>query len=108
MESLMRKVMSRNALLLLGIGALFLMTTAPALAKHASQRVNAETSKSAYSLSARDWKRRHRSYAASRRFVKPRGYARAYYRRAYSRPWASYEIDLLFDCLLSQPFVICP
>src|SRR6185437_6170155 len=31
-----------------------------------------------------------------------------YYRRVYPRPWASYETDLLFDCLMSQPFVICP
>ena len=104
----MRKVTTRNILLLLiATAALVLMATAPGLAKQRLARSHVETSKS-HVHHARHWQQRRRTYAASRRFVKPRSYASGYHRRAYARPWDSYETDLLFDCLLSQPFVICP
>jgi hypothetical protein len=103
----MRKITVRNVLLSIGMSAIVLVAaTLPALAKKAPARALAETTKSAHFYSARDWKRRHRASAASRRLVKPRGYARVYSRGSY--PPASYETDLLLDCLMSQPFVICP
>jgi hypothetical protein len=104
----MRKVAARNVLLLIGIAALVLMApTGPALAKKGRASTYAETAKSAHHYSARDWKRRHRAYSASRRLVRLHGYARVYYHRPIY-PWDSYETDLLFDCLLNQPFVVCP
>ncbi len=105
----MRNATPRNLILLIGIGVLLLTARSEAtLAKRAPASVHAKSLKSAHVHYGRNWKRSHRAYAASRRFVKPRGYARAYYRRVYPRPWDSYETDLLFDCLMSQPFVICP
>ncbi len=105
----MRKVTARNVLLSIGMSALVLVAaTRPALAKEAPARAHAETTKSARFYYARDWRRRHRASTASRLLVKPRGYARVYNRGSYPRPPASYETDLLLDCLMSQPFVICP
>ena len=103
----MRIVPARNVLPLIGIAALVLVAaTGPTLAKKARASAYAETTKSAHYYSARDWRRRHRIYAASRPLVRPHGYAPVYYyRRVY--PWDSYETDLLFDCLLNQPFVTC-
>jgi hypothetical protein len=105
----MRKITVRNVLLSIGMSAFVLVAaTLPALAMKAPARALAETTKSAHFYSARDWKRRHRASAASRRLVKPRGYARVYNRGSYPRPPDSYETDLLLDCLMSEPFVICP
>jgi hypothetical protein len=104
----MRIVPALNVLPLIGIAALVLVAaTGPTLAKKARASAYAETARSAHYYSARDWKRHRRAYAASHRLVRPHGYARVYYhRRIY--PWDSYETDLLFDCLLNQPFVVCP
>jgi len=102
----MRKVSARHVLLLIGTSVLVLLAAAsPTLAKRAPASVHIQTFKPAYH--ARDWRRRHSAYTASRRLNRPHGYARVYYhRRIY--PSDSYETDLLFDCLLNQPFVICP
>jgi len=104
----MRKPNGLNLLLIIGIAALALVAaTGPTLAKKASASAYAETTKSVRYYSGRDWKRRHRAYAASRWPSRPHGYARVYYHRPIY-PWDSYETDLLFDCLLNQPFVACP
>jgi hypothetical protein len=99
----MRKATARNVLLLIGIAALVLVAaTGPTLAKKARPSAYAETTKSAHYYSARDWKRRHRVYAASRQtIIRPYTYAGAYNRRRY-------ETELLLECLMNQPFVICP
>jgi hypothetical protein len=105
----MRKVTARSVLLSIGVSALVLVAASPpSLAKGAPARAHTETSKSAHFYYARDWKRRHRAFRASRRLIRPYGYARVYGRGSFPRPSTSYETDLLFDCLLSQPFVICP
>ena len=104
----MRRATALNVLLPIGIAASVLVAAAgPAFAKKAWASAYAETAKSAHYYSARDWKRRHRAYAASRWPIRPHGYARIYYHRPIY-PWDSYETDLLFDCLLNQPFVVCP
>ena len=99
----MRKATARNVLLLIGIAALVLVAaTGLTLAKKARPSAYAETTKSAHYYSARDWKRRHRVYAASRQtIIRPYTYAGAYNRRRY-------ETELLLECLMNQPFVICP
>jgi hypothetical protein len=102
----MRNIKARTVLLSVGMSTLVLAAAiGSALAKQAHTRAHAEITKSTHC--ARHWKR-HRIYAASRERVTSPRYARVYYRRVYPRPWASYETDLLFDCLMSQPFVICP
>jgi hypothetical protein len=104
----MRIVPARNMLPLIGIAALVLVAApGPTLAKKARASASAEATESAHYYSARDWKRRHRAYAASRQLFRSRGYAWVYYHRPIY-PWDSYETDLLFDCLLNQPFVVCP
>jgi hypothetical protein len=104
----MRKVTAHNVLLHIGMSALVLVAaTGPTLAKEPHARAHAQTTKSAHYY-ARDWKRHHRIYAASRQLGKPRAHARVYNRGSHPRPLTSYETDLLLDCLLSQPFVICP
>src|ERR1044071_9045541 len=101
----MRKSYARHLLLVFGTSALLLAAISPTFAKRAPAGIHIQSSKSAYH--AREWMRRHRAYTSSHRLVRPHGYAGAYYhRRIY--PWDSYETDLLFDCLLSQPLVICP
>jgi hypothetical protein len=98
----MRKATVGNVLLRIGIAALVLVAaTGPTLAKKARASAYANTTKSAHYHSARDWKRRHRVYAASRPTIRPYGYAGAYNRRRY-------ETELLLECLTNQPFVICP
>jgi hypothetical protein len=101
----MRKVTARSVLLSIGVSALVLVAASPpSLPRvHPQGRI-----KSAHFYYARDWKRRHRAFRASRRLIRPYGYARVYGRGSFPRPSTSYETDLLFDCLLSQPFVICP
>jgi hypothetical protein len=107
-EALMRKITMRNVLLFIGMSALVLVAaTGPTLAKEPRARAHAETTKSAH-VHARDWKRHHRIHAASRQPGKPQAHARVYNRGSYSRALTSYEADLLIDCLLDQPFVICP
>src|SRR5919108_42288 len=103
----MRMVPARNVLPLIGIAALVLVAaTGSTLAKKPRTSASAETARSAH-YSARDWKRRYRAYTTSRWPIRPHGYARVYYHRPIY-PWDSYETDLLFDCLLYQPFVTCP
>lgn len=105
----MRKIATRNVLLLIGMSAFVLMAaTSPALAEEASARARAEIAKSARSYNARDWKRSHRAYRVSRRLARPRGHAGVYLARGYPRPLIGYDGDLLLDCLMTQPFVICP
>jgi hypothetical protein len=94
--------------LVVGMSALALVaTTLPALAKHmtvaAYARAQAETTQPARLYHAKHWKRGHRAARVSRRPTRPYGYA--VYRGGARR---SYETGLLLDCLLSQPFVICP
>jgi hypothetical protein len=104
----MRKVTAHNVLLPIVMSALVLVAaTGPTLAKEPRASAHAETTKSAH-FHARDWKRHHRIYAASHHLGKPRAHVRVYNRGSYPRPLISYETDLLLDCLLSQPFVICP
>jgi hypothetical protein len=104
----MRKVTAHNVLLHIGMSALVLVAaTGSMLAKEPRARAHAETTKSAH-FYARDWKRHHKIYAASRQPGKPRAHARVYNRGSYPRFLRSYEADLLLDCLLNQPFVICP
>jgi hypothetical protein len=98
----MRKATACNVLLFTGIAALVLVAaTGPTLAKKVRASAYAETTKSAHYHSARDWRRRHRVYAASRLRIRPYSYAGAYNRR-------DYETELLLECLTNQPFVICP
>ena len=105
----MRKIAARNLLLLIGMSAFVLMAaTGPALAKEASARARGEITTSAHYHYARDWKRHHRTYKVSRRRVRPRGCARVYVPGSYPTPPLSYENELLIDCLMTQPFVICP
>jgi hypothetical protein len=104
----MSKVTTRYMLLLIGVSALALATGArPALAKKATvaayARAHLETTQPAHFYYAKHWKRGHRAARVSRRLIRPHGYA--VYRRGGR---LSYETDLLLDCLLSQPFVICP
>jgi hypothetical protein len=102
----MRKVTAHNVLLSIGMSALvFVAATGLTLGKEPRARANAETTKSAH-FHARDWRHRHRTHAASRQFVKQRRYV--YSRSSYARLLRRYENDLLLDCLLDQPFVICP
>jgi hypothetical protein len=104
----MRQIAARNLLPLIGMSALALMAaTEPALAKKASARAHGEITTSAHYHYARDWKRHHRTYKVSRRRVRPRAYARIYVPGGYATPPFSYETELL-DCLMTQPFVICP
>ena len=102
----------RKVILLLGVSALVLAAvTWPAAAKQATlarcAMANSEVTRPAHVSYARHWKRRHKASMASRRLVRPPGYAGVYY-RSHPRLPTSYETDLLLDCLLSQPFVICP
>jgi hypothetical protein len=95
----MRKVTTRCVPLVVGVSALALVaTTPPALTKQVTvagyARAKAEANQPAHFSYAKHWKRSHRAARVSRR---PTGPARR-----------SYETDLLLDCLLSQPFVICP
>ena len=107
-EALMRKIAAPSLLLLIGMSAFVLTAaTGPALAKKASAKARGEITTPAHYHYARDWKRHHRTYKVSRRHVRPRGYARAYVPSGYQRPPFSYETELL-DCLMTQPFVICP
>ena len=100
----MRTITVRNVLLLIAMSALVLMAaTRPALAKEASARSRAEIAKSGHHYYAR-----HKAHKASRRLVRQRGHARVYITRSYPRPPMSYETELLLDCLMTQPFVICP
>jgi hypothetical protein len=101
----------RKMLWFAGISALALVAAigpAPAeesaISRHA--RVTAEVAYPARVLHARHLKRR-RASAVSRRTVEPRDVL--VYRRG-KRPgyWASDGTDQLIQCLLSQPFVICP
>ena len=101
----MRNVTARTVLLSVVSTLVLAATIGPVLAEQAHTRAHTEITKSAHY--ARHWQL-HRTYAASRERVRSPRYARVYYRRVYPRPWASYETDLLFDCLMSQPFVICP
>jgi hypothetical protein len=96
----MRNVTARTVLLSVVSTLVLAAAIGPVLAEQAHTRAHAE-------YYARHWQL-HRTYAASRERVRSPRYARVYYRRVYPRPWASYETDLLFDCLMSQPFVICP
>jgi hypothetical protein len=108
-----------KTLLLIGMSALALVAaTGPTLAKKAGGSVYAETAKSAHYYSKRNWKRRHRVYAASYYYSgrdwkrRPRvyrlrvkrsdqfRYASAYNRRRYETEW-------LLDCNMNQPFVDC-
>ena len=102
----MREVTARYMLLLIAVSASALATV-PTLAKNATVAVNAmarvETGQPAHLYRAKHWKRGYRAARVSRRPIRPHGYA--VYRRGAHR---SYETDLLLDCLLSQPFVICP
>jgi hypothetical protein len=104
----MRNIATRNVLLLIGMSAFVLMAaTGLALVKEASARARVEITKSGRYY-ARDWKRPHRAYRVSRRLGWPRGHARVYIPGSYPRPPISYESELLLDCLMTQPFVICP
>ena len=69
----------------------------------ASTSADAETARSAR-RSVRHWKQDQK--AVSRRPIKPQGRARAY-RRQPLGPAFDWN-DLTLQCLLSQPFVICP
>jgi hypothetical protein len=105
----MRNIATRNVLLLIGTSAFVLMAaTGLALVKEASARARVEITKSGRYYYARDWKRPHRAYRVSRRLGWPRGHARVYIPGSYPRPPISYESELLLDCLMTQPFVICP
>jgi hypothetical protein len=93
--------------LVVGASALALVATnAPAPAKNATvaayAKAQAETTQPAHLYSAKHWKRDRRAARVSRRLARPHGYA------VYRSARRSYETDLLLDCLLSQPFVICP
>ena len=99
----MRKVMTREVLLFAGISALVLAGWSPApLAKKATiARANAEITQRAQFSYSRGWKRGHG--AISRRLKGTHGRAKVY-RRSLPSEWT----DLTIQCLLNQPFVICP
>jgi hypothetical protein len=108
----MRKVARRDALIMFGLGILILSASTPlALAQQATiaryAKESSEVNRSAHVHSARHWKRRPKGTRISRRRVMPPGQAGVYY-RSLPRLSSSYEADLLLDCLMSQPFVICP
>jgi hypothetical protein len=98
----------RKVLLLAGMSAVVLAAvTWSAAAKQATlaryAMANSEIARPVHFSYAKHWKRGHRAARVSRRSIRPHGYA--IYRGGAYR---SYETDLLLDCLLSQPFVICP
>jgi hypothetical protein len=104
----MRKVTTRYMLLLIGVSALAPATvTGPGLAKQAAvaayARAHAETTQPVHFYYAKHWKRR--PARASRQLNRPHP---VYRRGGRPRLPNSYQTDLLLDCLLSQPFVICP
>ena len=106
-ETLGRRVVMRKLLLLIVLSAWVLVASSPAtLAKKATiaARANTDVTQRAHVSYARHWKRGYR--AMSRRQIRPQVHARVY-RRA-PRAWASEWDDLTIQCLLSQPFVICP
>jgi hypothetical protein len=104
----MRKVAMRNTLLCIGMSALVSVTvTCPAIAKKAVAGYTPAQVRSAYVHHARHWKRGHRAFTVSRRFTGRHGRILVY-RRSHHHAWTSDEIDQLFACLLSQPFVTCP
>ena len=108
----MRRVTRRNALVMFGVGVLILSApTLSALAKQATiaryAKGSSEVAQPARFYQARHWKRRSKASRISRRRVTPPGQAGIHY-RSLLRSQSSYEADLLLDCLLSQPFVICP
>jgi hypothetical protein len=98
--------------LMIGLSALMAVTAAPpASAKHtatsAYAAVHANVIRSVRVAKARHWKRGYKASAVSLRPMRPRGQDFGYYRsRRLVR--TDDEIDLLLQCLLYQPFVICP
>lgn len=105
----MSEIAARNVLLLVGMGALVLTAAIlPAISTEALAKAHAVTTTSTHHYSVRDWKRRHRVHKVSRRLVRPRSYAPVYVPRSYPWPPINYETELLLDCLMTQPFVICP
>jgi hypothetical protein len=101
----------RKMLLFAGMSALALVATIgpapaekPANARYA--RANAEAVYPGHVLRASHLKRRGAA-AVSRRTVKPRDVL-VYRGGKRPRYWTSDGTDPLIQCLLSQPFVICP
>jgi hypothetical protein len=76
----------------------------PAITRYA--RANAEAAHPVHVLQASHLKRR-RAAGVSRRTIKPRDVL-VYRGGKRPRYWTSDGTDQLVQCLLSQPFVICP
>ena len=107
----MRKV-TRRMVLFAAFCALGFLVIPAACAKEGTvaghARLNAGTARAAHVSYVRQAKRGYRVTRASRRLIRSRGQPLAYRRGTSPRYPVGDWADLTLQCLLSQPFLICP